>query len=117
MFFSSNVQAGQMDAIKGIFQLNVISKYDKYLGLPFMVERKKVSLLNHIKMRVLNKLSNWPSKLFSSRGRKVLTKAVAQAVSANAMSVFKLHLSICEDIQKAIARFWWRSKIDRRSIH
>lgn len=47
----------------------------------------------------------------------MLVKAVAQAVPAYAMSVFKVPQSICEDIQKAIARFWRGSSEDHRSIH
>lgn len=70
-----------------------------------MVGRRKVSFFNEIKLRVLNKLSTWQSKLFSSRGREVLVNAVAQAILTYAMSVFKLLSSIYEDIQKAIARF------------
>ena len=37
----------------------------------------------------------------------MLIKAVAQAVLAYAISVFKLPSNICEDIQNEIARFWW----------
>ncbi|KAH9695348.1 putative reverse transcriptase/RNA-dependent DNA polymerase [Citrus sinensis] len=117
MLFSSNVHNSQIEIIKGIFQLNVVSKHNKYLGLPSMVGRRKISFFNETKLRIWNKLSSWQNKLFSSGGREVLIKAVAQAVPAYAMSVFKLPASICEDIQKAIARFWWGSSSDRRGIH
>ncbi|KAH9649037.1 hypothetical protein KPL70_025830 [Citrus sinensis] len=33
------------------------------------------------------------------------------------MSVFKLPLGLCEDIQQAIASFWWGSKKEQRHIH
>ena len=33
------------------------------------------------------------------------------------MSVFKLPKGLCEDIQKAIAKFWRGSKEDRHGIH
>ena len=33
------------------------------------------------------------------------------------MSVFKLPLGLCEDMQKAIARFWWGNNKDHRPIH
>ncbi|KAH9724434.1 putative reverse transcriptase/RNA-dependent DNA polymerase [Citrus sinensis] len=117
MLFSSNVHNSQIEIIKGIFQLNVVSKHNKYLGLPSMVGKRKISFFNETKLRIWNKLSSWQNKLFSSGGREVLIKAVAQAVPAYAMSVFKLPASICEDIQKAIARFWWGSSSDRRGIH
>lgn len=70
-----------------------------------MVGRRKISFFNEIKLRVLNKLSTWQSKLFSSRGREVLVNAVAQVILTYAMSMFKLLSNIYEDIQKAIARF------------
>lgn len=82
-----------------------------------MVGRKKISFFNDVKLRVLSKLNNWQSKFFSCGRREVLIKAVAQAVPAYAMSVFKLPQSICEDIKKAIAHFWWGASDNHRSIH
>ncbi|KAH9663932.1 reverse transcriptase domain-containing protein [Citrus sinensis] len=117
MFFSSNTSSSHMEEIKGIFALNVVSKHEKYLGLPSMVGRKKTSFFNNIKLRLLTKLSSWESKFFSNGGKEVLIKAVAQAVPAYAMSVFKIPHSFCDDIEKAIARFWWGSSETKRSIH
>lgn len=39
-----------------------------------------------------------------------MIKAVAQATPAYAISVFRIPTTICDDIQKAIARFRWGSK-------
>lgn len=110
MFFSRRTQPAQIAAIKNLFQLQVVSQHEKYLGLPSMVGRKKLNFFNSIKLKVLSKISNWQSRMFSKGGKEVLIKAVAQAVPAYAMSVFKLPVGLCEDIQRAIARFWWRSK-------
>lgn len=41
MFFSSNVGDDKISAIKNLFKLNVVSKHEKYLGLPSMIGRKK----------------------------------------------------------------------------
>ena len=41
MIFNSNVHASQIDIIKGIFQLNLVSKYEKYIGLPSYRRIKK----------------------------------------------------------------------------
>lgn len=46
-----------------------------------------------------------------------MIKIIAQAVPAYAMSVFKLPVRLCEDMQKAIAGFWWGNNIDRMPIH
>ncbi|KAH9784317.1 putative reverse transcriptase/RNA-dependent DNA polymerase [Citrus sinensis] len=117
MFFSSNTNQSQVEEIKNIFGPNIVSKHEKYLGLPSMVGRKKISFFNEIKLRVLNKLSSWQTRRFSSGGKEVLIKAVAQAVSAFAISVFKIPQGLCNDIERAIARFWWGSSETQRSIH
>ncbi|KAH9698518.1 reverse transcriptase domain-containing protein [Citrus sinensis] len=106
MFFSQNTEKDRATAIKDIFQLQVVSRHEKYLGLPSMVGRKSKSFFNDVKLRVLNKIQGWQHKFFSSGGKKVLIKAVAQAVPTFAMSVFKIPLGLCEEIQKEVAKFW-----------
>ena len=117
MFCSGKLPAEQITAIKNIFQLKMVSKYEKYLGLPSMIGRKKMSFFNEVKLKVLSKISNWQNKFFSSGGKEVLIKAVAQAVPAYAMSVFKLPLTLCEGIQKTIAKFWWGTNKEKHGIH
>ena len=82
-----------------------------------MVGKKRTSFFNDVKLKVLSKIFNWQHKLFSSEGKEILIKAVVQAVPAYAMSVFKISLGLCNDIQRAIARFWWGSKEDKKGIH
>ncbi|KAH9717652.1 reverse transcriptase domain-containing protein [Citrus sinensis] len=117
LVFSGSIPEDRAEAIKNIFQLNVVSRHGKYLGLPSMVGRKKTSFFNEVKLKVVSKIASWQHRLFSSGGKEVLIKAVAQAIPAYAMSVFKLPLGLCDDIQKAMAKFWWRSKEDKRGIH
>lgn len=69
MFFSSNTNSSQMKEIKSIFDLNVVSKHEKYLGLPSIVGKKKTNFFNDVKLKVLNKLSSWESKFFFSGGK------------------------------------------------
>ncbi|XP_024039324.1 uncharacterized protein LOC127898872 [Citrus sinensis] len=117
MFFGGNIPEEQKAAIRNIFNLKVVSKYEKYLGLPSMKRRKKTSFFREVKLKVLSKINNWQHKMFSSGGKEILIKAVAQAVPAFAMSVFKLPKGLCEEIQSEIAKFWWGSKKDKRGIH
>ncbi|KAH9781766.1 putative reverse transcriptase/RNA-dependent DNA polymerase [Citrus sinensis] len=76
-----------------------------------------MGFFNDIKLKVLNKIAGWQQKFLSSGGKEVLIKAAAQAIPAHAMSVFKLPRGFCDDIQRAIAKFWWGSKGDKRGIH
>lgn len=52
--------------------------------------RKRTSFFNEVKLKVLSKISNWQHKLFSSGGKEVLIKAVAQVIPAYATSLFKI---------------------------
>lgn len=117
MFFSGKILEAQIAAIKGIFKFKVVSKYEKYLGLPSMIGRNKMSFFNDVKLKVLYKISSWNYKMFSSGSREVLIKAAAQAIPAYAISLFKLPRGLCNSIQRAISRFWWGPKEDKRGIH
>ncbi|KAL9460150.1 hypothetical protein AB3S75_003368 [Citrus x aurantiifolia] len=82
-----------------------------------MIGRKRSNFFNDIKLKVFNKISNWQHKFFSCGGKEVLIKAAAQAIPAYAMSVFKIPMGVCNDIQKTVVDFWWGSKSDKKSIH
>lgn len=116
MFFSQNTKHELITSIKNIFQLQVVSRHEKYLGLPSMVGWNKINFFNDIKLRIHSK-SSWQAKLFSYGGKEILIKAVAQVVSAYAISVFKLPLGFCEVMKKAIAQFWWGNNKEHRPIH
>ena len=82
-----------------------------------MIWRKTKSFFKEIKLRVLNKIGSWQHKYFSSGGKEVLIKVVAQAVPSYAMSVFKIPMGLCKDIQRAVARFWWGTKQEKKIIN
>lgn len=52
MFFSSSTNQSEIKEIRNIFGLNIVSKHEKYFGLPSLVGRKKISFFNEIKLRV-----------------------------------------------------------------
>lgn len=68
------------------------------MGLALTIGRKKMHLFNDVKLKVLNKISIYQNK---------------QAIPTFAMSVFKLPMRLCNDIQKVVARFWWGFKKDK----
>ena len=117
MFFGGKISKGQRAVIRNIFNLNVLSKYEKYLRLPSMIGKKKTTFFREVKLKVLSKINNWQHKMFSSGGKEILIKVIAQAIPAYAISVFKLLKGLYEEIQSAIAKFWWGSKRDKHDIH
>lgn len=72
-----------------------------------MIGRRKMSFFNDIKLKVLSKISSRQYKMFLSGGKEILIKAVAQAVPAYGMSVFKIPKGLCDDIQRVIAKFFF----------
>lgn len=82
-----------------------------------MIGRKKLSFFNDIKLKVINKITSWQQKWFSSGEKEILIKVVAKAVPVYAISVFRLPKGLCDDIQIATIKFWWGSKKDKSGIH
>lgn len=117
LFFSPNTKQQVASDIKSIFNLKEVSMHEKYLGLPSMVGRNKKCYFNEVKLKVMNKIKGWHSSLFSIRAKEVLIKAVAQAIPTYAMSVFKVPLGLCDDLQKLLTRFWWGAKDSEKKIH
>ena len=94
-----------------------MKEYETYLGLPAVVGRNKKASLRYIKERIWNKLQGWKEKLLSQAGREVLLKAVVQAIPTFAMSCFKLPVSLCNEIEAMVRKFFWGQKGEQRKIH
>jgi len=58
------------------------------------------------------------SKRLHGRGEKFLSwKAVIQSILTYAISIFKLTMGLCHEIESIILKYWWASKADARKIH
>lgn len=55
--------------------------------------------------------------MLSQGGRKILIKVVALAIPTFAMSVFKLPITLCEELESLLAKFWWSQKKEERKAH
>ena len=117
LFFSKAIVEEKKREILNFLGVPEIKEYEKYLGLPTVVGRKKKASLNYIKERVWTKLQGWKEKLLSQVGREVLLKAVVQAIPNFAMSYFMLPVGLCNDIEMLIRKFWWGKRGGQRRIH
>ena len=104
IFFSKSTSQAVQNTIKAALGVPVVQQYEKYLGLPSFIGRKKKE---NIKQRVWKKLQGWEGKLSSQAGRKILIKAVAQAFPTYAMSCFKLPNGLCHDIEALVRKIFW----------
>ena len=94
-----------------------VKQYEKYLGLPTLVGMNKKASLMYIKERVWAKLQGWKKQLRSQAGHEVLLKAIIQAILTFAISCFKLTITLCNDIEVLIRKFWWGQRGDQKKIH
>ena len=91
--------------------------YDKYLGLPSLIGKRKKASFDYIIERVWRKLQGWEERLLSQVGREVLIKAVVQAIPTYTMGCFKLPIALCHEIEVLIRKFWWGERGNQKKIH
>lgn len=63
------------------------------------------------------KFKDGNSQPFLKRGREVVIKAVAQAILAYLMNIFKFPANVCNDLDSLISKFWWGHKGEERYRH
>ena len=117
LFFSKNTPQAMQEEIKEILGVPSIQQYEKYLGLPSLIGKEKITCFSQIKERVWSKVKGWKEKLLSQAGREILIKAVVQAIPTYTMNCFKLPVTLCKEIEGIIRRFWWGQNGDKRKIH
>ena len=115
--FSKVVKEETKVEISNFLQVPEVRKYEKYIGLPAVVGRNRKASLNFIKERVWSKLQRWKEKLMSQVGREILLKAVVQAIPTFTMGCFKLSVSLCDEIEALIRKFFWGQKGEQWKIH
>uniref|UniRef100_A0A2N9EC60 Reverse transcriptase domain-containing protein n=1 Tax=Fagus sylvatica TaxID=28930 RepID=A0A2N9EC60_FAGSY len=117
IFFSRNTAENKREEIKSRWGAQVLSQYEKYLGLPALVGRSKEQAFKGLKDRIARKIQGWNERFLSKAGREVLIKAVAQAIPTFTMSCFSLPKSFCKDVDALVANFWWGQSKEGNKIH
>jgi hypothetical protein len=79
--------------------LNVVNQEfeEKYLGLPTPEGRMHKGRFMNLQSRLCQHLMAWGDML-SQSAREILIKAIAQAIPAYVMGVFKLPFSVCDEL-------------------
>ena len=65
IFFGKSTSEDRRNEIKDALGIMEIKQYEKYMGLPSFVGRKKKASLDYIKEKVWKKLQGWEEKLLS----------------------------------------------------
>jgi hypothetical protein len=85
--------------------------------MPTTMGRSKIQDFKFLIDKIWSKLKGWKEKNLSFAGRKVLISAVIQAIPTYMMSCFLIPKDICDQIEKAICKFWWGGKDSNNKIH
>lgn len=117
IMFSKNTREEIKALVMEDLQINVEAMNEKYLGLPVYMGRSRSQTFSYIKDRIWKKIQGWKEKMLSKAGKKILIKAVAQAMPAYAMSCFDLKKLLCDDISSMIGRYWWANMDNEKKTH
>ena len=77
----------------------------RYLGLPMVGGKSKVSTFREVQERVTKRVMGWKEKYISKVGREVLIKTIAQAIPTYSMNMFKIPKKLCDDINSVLAKY------------
>ena len=116
LYFNRNTNEVTQEAIKVALDVPAIRHYEKYLCLPSFVGRNRTACFTQIKERIWGHMQGWKEKLLSQAGQEIMIKAVVQFIPVYLMSVFKLSVSLCKDIEAMVQKFWWGNG-DAKKIH
>jgi hypothetical protein len=116
ILFSRNTPSVARDEILSRAGAGQVQCFDRYLGLPALIGRSRVSSFNFIKGRIWAKLNGWKEKFLTHAGKEVLLKAVIQAIPTYTMSVFRIPKALTKDISAMMGKFWWSFKENSNKI-
>uniref|UniRef100_A0A7N2M9L9 Reverse transcriptase n=1 Tax=Quercus lobata TaxID=97700 RepID=A0A7N2M9L9_QUELO len=117
LFFSQNTSRRDKEAIKNLMGAQVMTSCEKYLGLPMIRGKSKVSTFKELQERITKKVMGWKEKTISKAGRETLIKAMAQAIPTYSMSIFQIPRCVCDYINSILAKYWWRQTRNEKKIH
>jgi hypothetical protein len=104
-------------AVKQVLQVTQEIFEPKYLGLPTPEGRMSKGKFKSLQEKLIKSLIQWGEIYLSQGGKEALIKAVAQAIPAYIMEMFKLPFGLLDELTKVIRDFWWGSEKVKRKTH
>lgn len=117
IYFSPNSTQPVHEAMKQTLNIQVEAFSERYLGLPMAVGRITSGTFDHLGERSHGKMQGSSERNMACAGREVLLKSVIQAIPTFSMSCFLLTKKVCGQLTSCMAKYWWSSSIDKRSLH
>ncbi|XP_042962523.1 uncharacterized protein LOC122296793 [Carya illinoinensis] len=107
VFYSTNTPGVVKSSIFAAGNSVACGSYERYLGLPAVVGRSKFNTFRVLKDKIWQKIANWKNNFLLQAGKEVMIKVVLQAIPTYTMSVFKLPIKLCNEINSMFSKFWW----------
>lgn len=79
--------------------------------------KSKVNTFKGVREKIAKRVMGWKGKFISKAGREILINIVAPAIPAYTMSIFKIPMNLCDDINCILAKYWWRQLTNEKKIH
>nr|XP_017192028.1 uncharacterized protein LOC108174926 [Malus domestica] len=117
VYFGGNVPKSLSIQLATILGMEIVGDPGLYLGVPAIWGKSKKNGLAYIKGRLLGKIQGWKRTTLSQAGHEILIKAVAQAIPAYPMNLFKFPSTLCNELDALISKFWWGQKEGENRIH
>ena len=117
IMFSASCPIPSQEAIRAILHVEKQGFEERYLGLPTPDGRMHRGKFDNLQSRLCKRLLEWGDSLLAQSGREIFIKAVAQAIPTYLMGVFKLPLSLCDDLTKLVRDYWWGAEKGKKRAH
>ena len=79
----------------------------KYLGVPIVSGRMKISDLEELENKVKRKISGWKMKLLSAGGRVILLRHVLASMALHQLAVLQVPKLIIASLNRLMSAFFW----------
>ncbi|XP_030479063.1 uncharacterized protein LOC115696295 [Cannabis sativa] len=113
IFFSPNTDTTIRNQVCSSLHMSEALEGSLYLGLPNIIGRNKNAVLGFLKNKVISRINSWDGKFLSRVGKEILLKTVIQSLPTYAMSVYLLSIGTCNEIEKLMASFWWKTNSNK----
>lgn len=117
IYFTPNTHAALKQNLKLLLNVQTEAFSERYLGLPTAIGRITSGTFDHIGEQERGRMTGWSERLFAYAGRQTLLKSVVHAIPTYSMSYFLLTKKVFKGLTSSMAKFWWGSSLDRKSLH
>ncbi|CAA0823412.1 Unknown protein [Striga hermonthica] len=116
IIFSAATPERKRNRIRQQLSIPTTEVFDKYLGFPIIVGRRKVSHFEFIIERISRRLPPWRAKFLNKAARTTLACSVLSTIPVYFMQIAWFPEKTCQQIDSIIKRIIWKYR-DGRGLH